>query len=114
MPLTTLACTATQVSDLTPLKGMPLTSLSCGDTKVSNLSPLKGMRLGMLDCHQTQVSDLTPLKGMPIEATELPANKGDRPNAAKRYATEDVKCRFQAKAGRRNSPLDQDVRISQR
>jgi len=56
----------TQVSDLTPLKGLiNLKELWLGSTQVSDLSPLKGLNnLQDLVLSGTQVSDLTPLKGL--------------------------------------------------
>ena len=41
MKLTYLYCPATQVSDLSSLRGMPLTDLICYDTPVSDLSPVQ-------------------------------------------------------------------------
>jgi hypothetical protein len=67
MPLKGLHCAHTQVSDLSPLKGMPLAVLGCEDTQVSDLSSLKGMPLRFLACEHTQVSDLSPLKEMPLK-----------------------------------------------
>ena len=84
MQLTTLNCSNTQVSDLSPLQGMPLTNLDCDHagvrpvaaardatddsdcdrTQVSDLSPLQGMPLTNLYCYNTPVSDLSPLQGM--------------------------------------------------
>ena len=40
----------TQVSDLTPLKGLELTWLSCAKTEVTDLSPLHAMPLHTLNC----------------------------------------------------------------
>ncbi len=46
MKLTTLNCSKTPVSDLSPLAGMPLTSLNLfGCPQLHDLSPLKGMNL---------------------------------------------------------------------
>jgi Leucine-rich repeat (LRR) protein len=85
MPLTSLDCFKTPVSDLTPLEGMPLTDLVIvstkvvdlspirqlplrrlwfGDDDVADLSPLKGMKLNSLSCNESRVSDLSPLEGM--------------------------------------------------
>ena len=61
----------TNVSDLTPLKGMPLKVLWLINTNVSDLTPLKGMPLEELDLVNTNISDLTPLKGMPLEWLDL-------------------------------------------
>lgn len=68
MPLTTLDCSLTRVSDLSPLKGMPLTSLNVSRcSAIGDLGPLKGMQLITLHCSKTQVSDLRPLVGMPLK-----------------------------------------------
>ena len=66
MNLDSLDCDHTQVSDLTPLKDMRLTLLGCGATRVSSLSPLSEMKLNVLHFYQTEVADLTPLKSMRI------------------------------------------------
>ena len=66
MPLTTVDCNITSVSDLSPLQGMPLTYLSVHRTQVTSLAPLKGMPLTFLNCSRTKVSDLSPLQGMPL------------------------------------------------
>jgi Leucine-rich repeat (LRR) protein len=52
--------------DLSPLTGMPLKTLSCFTTGVSDLTPLAGMPLQSLTCFDTPVSDLTPLAGMKL------------------------------------------------
>ena len=70
MALNWLECWSTNISDLSPLKGMPLAYLGCGSTQVFDLSPLKGMRLTELHFNGTHVSDLSPLKGMPLEAVQ--------------------------------------------
>jgi serine/threonine protein kinase len=72
MPLTALFCGSTQMSDLSPLRGMPLTALYLEGRQISNLSPLEGMPLTILHCSNSRVSDLAPLKGMPL--TELLCN----------------------------------------
>jgi hypothetical protein len=46
---------------------MPLRVLRFSQTQVSDLSPLRGMKLGMLFCHQAKVTDLSVLKGMPLQ-----------------------------------------------
>ena len=71
MPLTFLSCGGTQVSDLTPLKGMPLTNLNCCATQVSDLSPLENMPLTELSFFNTNVSDLTPLERMNLTEVNL-------------------------------------------
>ncbi len=57
---------ATELSDLSPLRGMQLTDLWCGDSNVADLSPIKGMPLRQLRIAGTEISDLTPLQGMPL------------------------------------------------
>ena len=56
----------TQVTDLTPLKGLTrLRRLSLDDTEVADLTPLKGLTdLSYLSLQNTKVTDLTPLKDM--------------------------------------------------
>ena len=56
----------TQVSDLTPLRGLTaLQNLHLGGIKVSDLTPLRGLTaLQSLDLGRTEVSDLTPLRGL--------------------------------------------------
>jgi formylglycine-generating enzyme required for sulfatase activity len=65
--LTTLWCSYSQVTDLSPLAGRKLTKFSCGHTQVSSLAPLQGMPLTQLACYSTPISSLAPLKGMPLE-----------------------------------------------
>jgi hypothetical protein len=67
MPLVSLECQMTQVSDLSPLLGMPLERLTCFDTQVADLSPLAGAPLKHLEINTTPVTDLTPLAGMELE-----------------------------------------------
>ena len=50
---------------------MPLTSLDLGATQVADLSTLRGMKLTTLNCYKTQVSDLAPLAGMPLTSLNL-------------------------------------------
>ncbi len=66
MQLTELSCFHTQVADLSPLAGMPLSKLQCGDSKVTELKPLQGMPLTYLNLDRTQVADLSPLRNMPL------------------------------------------------
>jgi len=74
--LTSLECAFTNISDLTPLKGIKLKRLHAMRTSVKDLSPLEGMPLTSLDLfHCTGVTDLAPLRGMPLEylnLTQLP------------------------------------------
>ncbi|MBI5395194.1 MAG: hypothetical protein HZA91_07870, partial [Verrucomicrobia bacterium] len=66
MKLGTLFCPATKVTDISPLAGIPLTHLAFGATQVSDLSPLRGMAITNLYCESTPITDLTPLQGMPL------------------------------------------------
>ena len=77
-----LYCDRTQVSDLSPLKGMQLTDLDCCDTKVSDLSPLKDMKLTYWTAADTPVSDLSPLKDMKLTNLNCCDHAGVRPVAA--------------------------------
>jgi Leucine-rich repeat (LRR) protein len=62
-----MAFGATNVSDLSPLKGMPLEEVKCGSSKVSDLSALQEMKkLRQCVCNDTQVADLSPLRGKPL------------------------------------------------
>ena len=63
MRLTRLEIQHTQVTDLTPLRGMPLAALNIGGTRISDLSPLRGLPLTTLEFGVSDVSDLTPLSG---------------------------------------------------
>jgi hypothetical protein len=77
MKLTSLDCSATQVADLTPLRGMPLCFLGIAGTPVRDLAPLKGMPLLGLNCASSRVSDLTPLEGMDLillDASDVPVD----------------------------------------
>ena len=64
--LTLLKFNGTKVSDLSPLVGMPLENLNCSWTQVSDLAPLRGLPLTILHCNRTLVSDLAPLLGMEL------------------------------------------------
>jgi internalin A len=61
-----LDCSATQVSDLGPLRGLTsLQYLDCSNTQVSDLKPLRALTsLQNLTCWLTGVSDLEPLRGL--------------------------------------------------
>lgn len=61
----------TWVSDLSPLIGMPLTVLNLNSTNVSDLSVVRQMKLEFLDCSAIPVSDLSPLRGMPLQRAEF-------------------------------------------
>ncbi len=71
MPLTKLICLRNPIVDLTPLRGMPLTELDCTYTRVEDLTPLAGMRLVKLSCLHSPVRDLSPLKGMPLTDLQI-------------------------------------------
>ena len=64
--LQSLDLSGTKVSDLAPLRGLTaLQSLHLTSTKVSDLTALRGLTaLQGLDLRGTQVSDLTPLRGL--------------------------------------------------
>jgi hypothetical protein len=73
MKLLALDCSFTQVSSLSPLKGMPLTWLSCERTQVSDLSPLTGMAtLCYLSGRRTKVT----AAGVAALEKSLPIRKG--------------------------------------
>ena len=65
--LTAINIGQTQVSELTPLKGMPLRYLNLFCTPASDLSPLKGMLLVEIQLMGSQAADMSPLRGMPLE-----------------------------------------------
>jgi len=56
-----------QITDLSPLKGLPIRSLDCRSNPITDLSPLQGMPLRFLDIRSTKVTDLTPLAGSGME-----------------------------------------------
>ena len=56
--------------------------LDLNNTQVTDLSPLKGLPLTVLGLRNTQVTDLSPLEGMPLEVLYLdntPAAKNPLP-----------------------------------
>jgi len=67
MPLAHLAIDGSDVSSLSPVKGMQFTLLGCTGTEISDLSPIKGAPLKYLWIDKTRVTDLTPLAGMKLE-----------------------------------------------
>ena len=80
-----LSLMRTQVSDLTPLRGMPLKTLRLAGTKVSDLTPLHGMPMESLQLSGTPVSDLGPLRGVPLRTlnmTDCPGLTNMEPIAA--------------------------------
>ena len=98
-----LACHATEVHDLSPLKGMlSLTGLHIAYSKVTDLSPLKGMHLTSLYCQNTGVRDLTPLKGMPLASLSCQQSQVSDLSVLKGMLLTDLKCDFVA---------DRDVKI---
>lgn len=66
LPLESINCLYSDVTDLAPLQGMPLKYLCIWSWRGSDLSPLRGMALDYLNCGNSDVRDLTPLKGMPL------------------------------------------------
>ncbi len=77
MPLRYLNLFCTPVSDLSPLKGMPLVDIQLMGSQVADMSPLKGMPLEVLYCSHTHVSDLSPLKGMPLRVLWINSEVSD-------------------------------------
>jgi len=72
MPLKDFNMQYTNVSDLSPLKGMKLNYLACSAAiKLADLSPLHGMPLTHFDVEGTKVADLSPLKGMPLTSLRI-------------------------------------------
>ena len=61
------------ITDLSPLKGMPLVSLNLAQTQIEDISPLEGFPLVTLDLTQTQVSDLSVLSKLPLQNLVLGA-----------------------------------------
>ena len=61
LPITKLALTETQVTDLTPVVEMPLELLYAVATPIADLSPLAGKRINELNLMESSVSDLGPL-----------------------------------------------------
>jgi Leucine-rich repeat (LRR) protein len=72
MPLTDLQFNHNPVSDLTPVEGMPLETLGCAETKVSDFSPLKDVKtLKVLGAQLLPVTDLSPLAGLSLTGIDL-------------------------------------------
>ena len=59
--ITNINLSGSDVSDLSPLKGLPLVTLSISECPVDDLSPLTGMPLEGLSAQDTRVADLAPL-----------------------------------------------------
>lgn len=53
------------VSDISPLKGLRIEQLDLSETKVRDLSPLRGMPLASLDLSGCETEDLSPLADCP-------------------------------------------------
>ena len=71
MSLISLNCSRSKVTDLTPLQGMKLKILELAETPVSDLSPLTDLPLTSLNCNLTHVSDLRPLKNAPLKTLSM-------------------------------------------
>ena len=71
LPLTSLNCENSPITDLTHLAETPLTELNIGVTSVQSLKPLIGMQLSRLNCRSTTIRDLEPLKGMPLTSLDV-------------------------------------------
>ncbi|MEW6357347.1 MAG: SUMF1/EgtB/PvdO family nonheme iron enzyme [Planctomycetota bacterium] len=56
-----------KLADLTPLKGMQLVEFRCPGTDVADLSPVHGMPITFMGFNHTRVTDLSVLRGMPLE-----------------------------------------------
>ena len=65
----------TQVSDISPLKGMPLTDLLIQGTRVSDLAPLRGMQLRSFTATSSPIADLSPLEGAPLSNVSISKTK---------------------------------------
>lgn len=60
-PINSIKSGLSQLTDLSPLRGLVLTSLECNGTEVADLSPLEGMALERLSLAMTPVSDLSAI-----------------------------------------------------
>lgn len=63
-----LTIEGTDISDLSPLKGLPLEGLYARKIKIRNIDAIKGMPIKALWISDTEVSDLNPLRGSPIRS----------------------------------------------
>jgi eukaryotic-like serine/threonine-protein kinase len=68
-----LDCSANQIQDLQPLKGLALRELVVWANPVSDISAVRTLPLTMFDIDYTYVSDLTPLRGMPLMRLQVKA-----------------------------------------
>ena len=68
IPLTEVECCDSEITDLSPLRGMPLKTLNLRCCRrITDLGPLRGMALEWLSLWGCPgISDLTPLRGMPL------------------------------------------------
>jgi serine/threonine protein kinase len=63
------------LTDLSPLKGLRITELSCNENCIESLEPLRGMALTYLNCAKNLIKSLDPLKGMPLQFLECTGNQ---------------------------------------
>lgn len=71
VPLRGLDLGFTQVTDLSPLKGLQLETLVLENVPVSDLSVIQGMPLRILKLQNTRVTDFSALEGLPLEQLNL-------------------------------------------
>jgi len=72
LPLTDLNINHTKIDDLAPLAGTPLTKLSIRDNPaITSIAALKGMPLTNLDCQGVKLTDWSPLKGLPLQVLSI-------------------------------------------
>ena len=69
--ITHLYLNNTNVSDLSPLKGLPLTHLNLLGTRVADISVVKDLNLNTLWLNETRVEDISALKGKSLESLDL-------------------------------------------
>lgn len=70
-----LYLSATDVSDLFPIKGLGISELNLVSTQVTDLSPLAGMPLQMLWLTDSPVEDISPLASCPLVSLTLHRTK---------------------------------------
>ncbi len=63
------------ISDISPLKGLPIEALDLEFSGVKDISPLRGMPLRKLDLLRSNVQDISPLRGMKFETLNLAGTK---------------------------------------
>ncbi len=71
MPLKTLSLNGLRISDYSVLKDLPLENLNLADSNATDISFLKGKQLKILSLKRTNVNDLSPLKGMKLQHLSL-------------------------------------------